>query len=239
MKNDEYIFNYQTLNVIGSSKSLKRNRVIILFFFLFLLSGSTTYSQNSLVVVNYSRATQSFDRVVPFGEAFHIKGYIPSNIQAVKIESFGFLKDQLRNEELRPFILGASDSDGRTFCAGIAKARNMGMGSNGEEIKIPYTNLAWERQTGNPNATQFTINHPQLYFGRTYIFLVTYYQEATSKDVQKLEEVVRNVIKTELSGKENEKIIESLASVRKTLQYKSEQGGCDGQSVLKYTLGCT
>ncbi|MEM7298194.1 MAG: hypothetical protein AAF391_08015, partial [Bacteroidota bacterium] len=206
-----------------------------IFFLGILMNLSYVFSQNT-PVVNYSRATQAFDGIVPFGKAFQIKGYIPSDVQAVKIESFGFLKEETKINSLQPFFLGRDDDEGRTFCEGLAEARLMGLGRSSTN-QIPYTNLAWERHSGNSNATQFTVNHPQLYFGRTYVFLVSYYEAAGDAEVNGARELYKSIIEITLTGKTNGEISDILDN--KELNQKISAvsiSGCDEVLVSKQTL---
>ncbi len=144
---------------------------------------SEAIAQSAVSVVNYSRMTKSFDRLVPFGENFQIKGSVPPNVVAVRIETIGLSQNQMRERQYEALFQRESDY---SLCQSLELAR--------KNEAIHNVKLAWERTTSGSSESQFVINHPQLYFGRTYIFLVTYFEVATSSTGSQLLIQTKNII---------------------------------------------
>lgn len=151
-----------------------------------IASSPQTLAQTVPDVIFYSRLTKSFDRQPPIGEAFQIKGSITRDVMAVKLEGFGFT-GSAQDKALINVLIGADRS--RPFCEALESAR-----AKNDVLK---TFSSWERPEGSQGATlnQFSFNHQRLYYGRSYIFFLTYYTPFNEDEQKKVvADFIRDVI---------------------------------------------
>lgn len=134
-------------------------------------------------VFYFSTTTGTFDGLMPIGKSFQIKGVIPTNLVAVRAESFGFASGRIPPG----FAHKVGDLE---FCSALNASRA------NVNRDIVVTNLGWERST--PSITEFTLNHPRLYYGRNYVFAFTYFTPVDPVVARKLlAEGLRQVVETE------------------------------------------
>lgn len=132
-----------------------------------------------LPLFNYSRLTRTFDGQLPIGQRFQIQGAVETNILAVKVESFGFENDRV------PMALLSENLDEMRDAVDDARSRG------GRDVV--YIAVGWERASAEQTpATRFSVNHPRLYFGRSYLFLFTYYRRA---DRETLKAIARREVR--------------------------------------------
>lgn len=184
---------FAQMNTTLLNASLSMKKCIRLSVFAFLVMPVLGFSQSTSTpvpeVLYYSRITQSFDRQPPIGSDFQIKGSITPDIVAVKLESFGFdmvRGDRAHQVQLINVLTNADHS--RPLCEVLDEVRN--------DDTRPRSQSSWERPVGDAGLalSQFSMNHEQLYYGRRYVFLLSYYTRITeAKKKEVAEKFVRHM----------------------------------------------
>jgi len=127
-------------------------RVLLLLIPLTVLFTIQLTHAQQFPTVYFSRLTNTFDSQLPIGTPFVIKGQVPSNIVAVKVESFGFrgrVPDNVRSGYQSPFDTEIDSLRRLASAAALENIREL----PGETI---YLELGWEPtsedQTEKPKA---------------------------------------------------------------------------------------
>lgn len=187
-------------------------------------------------VLYYSRITKSFDRQPPIGVAFQIKGSVTPDIVAVKLESFGFdMQGRYRAHDLELVNVLTNNDHSRPYCEVLAEVRN-------DDIR-PRGHSSWERPADANGAklSQFTLNHPRLYYGRRYVFLITYYKRVPDSEKKKITEKfvtsMLTVIQDKLEGGESLTEAEWNAELNELLpEMRGAQESCGPEILRRRTL---
>lgn len=196
------------------------------------------YAQENPEVFYFSRATGSFDRGnLPIGEDFQIKGVITADIQAVKIESFGFTGDIPANLQ--------NLTDKTTFCTEVIAQR--GRSNRSGPNSVVHATLAWERpDTETTPSKEFTVNHDQLYYGRKYVFLITYYQTVNVDNLKSLAKAAAEAFYKKITNEylntpglnrdELGKLFTDFQGEINELTLGEQNGACDNKFVEEFTF---
>jgi hypothetical protein len=211
---------------------------LIYSFVIVSLTITTLAAQTPVEVLYYSRITQSFDRQPPIGVDFQIKGSITPDIVAVKLESFGFdMRGPNRAHEIELINVLTNTDHSRPLCEVLAEVRN--------DDTRPRGYGSWERPTDATGATlsQFSMNHQRLYYGRRYVFLMSYYtrisdaqkKEITKKIVKNLYTVILDKVDANESFSENDWNLE-LAKLEPELRSNQAQTMCGPEILHRRTL---
>ncbi len=130
------------------------------------VSSASASAQQTPPTLIYSRTSRAFDGNPPVGVRFQVRGTVEPATQAVRLETFGFpgaIPEGFRG-----------DATAFEFCQARIDAAN--------RADVSHNVVAWDR--ADPDARQYSVFHPPLFYGRRYVFLFTFFVRANTADAQ-------------------------------------------------------